>query len=139
MTFRSCPSASPCTTRGSTSRKRWKWSCSRPTPTSRWSSATTAATTARRRSPRSSPAAPHAIVCRRECLPHGHWRLSDGMWCEGVVDWDFSLRLFLHHRGAFVEDVYSYYNYDDGGGACGLIADSYSCLTTALVTPLMPL
>jgi glycosyltransferase involved in cell wall biosynthesis len=56
----------------------------------------------------------YSIVFRRQCLPRSHWRncLTVYAWPESYPDWDFNLRLFLNHRGAFVDDVTADMYYD---------------------------
>jgi glycosyltransferase involved in cell wall biosynthesis len=56
----------------------------------------------------------YSIVFRRLCLPRSHWRncLTVYAWPESYPDWDFNLRLFLNHRGVFVDDVTADMYYD---------------------------
>ncbi len=59
---------------------------------------------------------PYSVLVRREALPWEHWKKTSNYWPESYPDWDFMLRLFLNHRGAWVEGTHTNYHVDESGG-----------------------
>ncbi len=59
---------------------------------------------------------PYSALVRRECLPWEHWKKTRCYWPESYPDWDFMIRLFLNHRGAWVADTKTDYHVNESGG-----------------------
>lgn len=59
---------------------------------------------------------PYNALVRREALPWSHWKKTRNYWPESYADWDFMLRLFLNHKGAWVPDTHLDYHLDESGG-----------------------
>jgi len=83
----------------------------------------------------------YGIVFRRLCLPLSHWRncLTVFAWPESYPDWDFNLRLFLNHRGFFVEDVVGHMYYDANNANCRTIVNNKLDLLDLVNQVLLPL
>src|SRR5207302_1336746 len=60
-------------------------------------------------------------------------------WPESYPDWDFMLRLFLNHRGHFVDGVLAYFHYDANHAYARGCVDNYYELFTEVNLHLMPL
>jgi len=71
-------------------------------------------------------ATPYGIVCRRSCLPESSWRKrgEPNNWPESYPDWDFNFRLFLNHRGFFVDNVCAYFHYDANHAYARAVVDN---------------
>jgi glycosyltransferase involved in cell wall biosynthesis len=84
---------------------------------------------------------PYGIVCRRSCLPEASWRKSRAPygWPESYPDWDFNLRLFLNHRGFFVENVHAYFHYDASHAYARTVVDNLYELFDSVDLLLFPL
>jgi len=69
---------------------------------------------------------PYSIVCRRSCLPESSWMKTaePNNWPESYPDWDFNFRLFLNHRGFFVDHVSAYLRLDAHHGFARAVVDS---------------
>src|SRR5262249_37331486 len=80
------------------------------------------------------------IVCRRCCFPESHWRKNNTPydWPESYPDWDFLVRLFLNHRGIFVDNVLAHFHYDAGSPLCRGLVNNYTELLDAVTLWLMP-
>ncbi len=59
---------------------------------------------------------PYSALVRRECLPWEHWKKTRCYWPESYPDWDFMIRLFLNHRGAWVPGTHTDYHLNESGG-----------------------
>lgn len=81
------------------------------------------------------------LVCRRSCFPDSHWRKATTPWSwpESYPDWDFLIRLFLNHRGYFVEGVLDYFHFDAGSPCNRLIVNNNLDLHENYSAILLPL
>ncbi len=59
---------------------------------------------------------PYNALVRRGCLPWEHWKKTSHYWPESYADWDFMVRLYLNHKGAWVADTRLDYHLTEGGG-----------------------
>jgi len=84
---------------------------------------------------------PYGIVCRRSCLPEASWRKTRAPygWPESHPDWDFNLRLFLNHRGFFVDNICAYFHYDANHGQARAVVDNLCELFSAIDLLLFPM
>lgn len=80
------------------------------------------------------------IVCRRCCFPASHWRKNNTPydWPETYPDWDFLVRLFLNHRGCFVEEVVAHFHYDAHSPVFRIQANNYADLLDSVTLWLLP-
>jgi hypothetical protein len=84
---------------------------------------------------------PYSIVVRRHCLPEQSWRKTRSPfgWPESYPDWDFNLRLFLNHRGHFVDNTYTCFHYDANHAYARFVVDNTYALYDAVDLLLFPL
>jgi len=69
---------------------------------------------------------PYGVVCKRSCLPEPSWRKTMAPFgcAEGYPDWDFNMRLFLNHRGFFVDNVRAFFHYDANHAYARAVVDN---------------
>jgi glycosyltransferase involved in cell wall biosynthesis len=81
---------------------------------------------------------PYAVVCRRSSLPFSHWKKTTLSWPESYADWDFLIRLFLNHRGEFVDGLIFNYHYDAGSPYWRTFVDNRTDLFDKMYLALLP-
>ena len=81
---------------------------------------------------------PYAVVCRRASLPFSHWKKTTLSWPESYADWDFLIRLFLNHRGEFIDGPIFSYHYDAGSPYWRTFVDNRTDLFDKMYLALLP-
>ena len=67
---------------------------------------------------------PYTALVRRSALPWEHWKKTASYWPESYADWDFMLRLYLIHRGVWVDDTHMDYHLDESMGYWKVVSGS---------------
>ncbi|MBD2160580.1 glycosyltransferase [Limnothrix sp. FACHB-1083] len=77
------------------------------------------------------------LLFRRRCLPLKRWKAVEMGAPFPAVDWDFLFRLYLNHRGTYINEILEFYRYSSNSETLQLISGKN--LSFDVLNFLMPL
>jgi|GEM_PF-5214968 len=83
----------------------------------------------------------YKVLFRRSCLPLKRWAhlKSSAPPCESFPDWDFLIRLFLNHRGFYVENVRAQFELSAASPVFKAMSDPQTRLAAFVAGLLLPM
>jgi len=83
----------------------------------------------------------YKVLFRPRCLPVERWKQISGSYPmpQSFADWDFLIRLFLNHRGHFVDQSLTYFDFDPHSPFIKQLSNRLMELAAKLQDYLMPL